>query len=76
MELVWNRSDYTLHIGQLTVIAAPPDYPPFKCEAMVEEQDTWLVLGKPVPVADTGPPLWYLSHTLDRAQPLEPGSVL
>lgn len=76
MKLVWNKSDYSIELQGLTVVAAPRGYPPFNCQASVEEQDTQLVLGEQTVLKDPGKPGWYLAHTLQRDSSHRLGAVV
>ena len=76
MKLVWDQADCSLELGGLTVVAPPRDYPPFACQAMVEEQDTHLTLGEQTVLTDPGKPTWYLAHTVERDEGYALGSVI
>jgi hypothetical protein len=76
IELVWDKSDCTLTLGDLTIVAAPRDHPPFTCQAMVQEQDTLLILGEQSEITDPGKPAWYLANFLERSPAHVPGSVV
>jgi len=76
IELVWDKSECTLQIGRLTVVAAPRDWPPFHYQAIVEEQDTYLVFDEQTVITDPGKPVWYLANMLERMQTHKLGSVI
>jgi hypothetical protein len=62
-----------LRIGRVTVVADPAGRP---ADAVVVEEDTWLVLGAPPDVREPGEhPLRVLTEAHD-AQPAAPGSVI
>jgi hypothetical protein len=74
--LIWDNSDCTLTLNGLTIVAVPRDYPPFTCQAVVQEQDTLLILGEQTEIADPGKPAWYLANTLERSPIHDRGSVV
>lgn len=65
MQLVWNKADCIVELESATLYAAPKDYPPFSCQAIVEEQDTHLLLREQTTLTDPGKPAWYLANTLE-----------
>jgi hypothetical protein len=76
IELVWDKSDCSLDIGNLRIQAAPKNYPPFSCQAIVEEQDTYLILGEQTELKDPGKPAWYLANTMENTETYSLGSVV
>lgn len=76
IELVWDKSECTLQIGRLTVVAAPQKWPPFHYQAIVEEQDTYLVFDEQTTITDPGKPVWYLASKLERMRVHKLGSVI
>jgi len=58
------------------VIAAPPSSPPFVPEALVAEEDTFLVLGADPEIREPELPRLRAIHEAFTAQPAEPGSVV
>lgn len=76
MKLVWDKSNCTFELDGLTVVVAPRAYPPFTCDAIVEEQDTHLTLSEQTVLKDPGKPSWYLAHTLERDEGHSLGSVI
>ena len=66
IKLIWDKSECTLELGHVTIQAAPQDYPPFPVQAMVEEQDTHLLMSEQTTLSDPGKPAWYLANTLER----------
>jgi len=77
IKLIWDKSECTLESGHVTIQGAPKDYPPFPVQAIVEEQDTHLLLGEQITLTDPGKPAWYLANTLEREDDIyQLGSVL
>lgn len=76
MELVWDKADCILALDGLLVVAAPLTCPPFDYQAIVEEQDTHLLLGRQTILDDQGKPAWYLANTLETSIPYSLGSVI
>ena len=68
------RSEIT--IGSARIVAAPEDHPPFPVEAVVFEEDTYLVLSAGwEQIESDDHPVVILTEALE-AQPEEPGSVV
>lgn len=77
IQLVWDRSRPAITIGTIAVYPVPREYPPFSYQALVEEQDTCLLLGEQHTLVETDKPAWYLANTLERDQPVyETGNVI
>ena len=76
LEIVWDKADCTLTLGDISIVAAPRSNPPFSYQAIVEEQDTHLILGEQQGLTDPGKPAWYLANTLDMVKPYELGTVV
>jgi len=76
IELVWDKSDCSLDIGALRIQAAPKAHPPFSCQAIVEEQDTYLILSEQTELKDPGKPVWYLASMIENAETYPLGSVI
>lgn len=77
IRLIWNKANHTVKVGSIEVYAAPREYPPFTCQALVQEQDTNLLLGDQQTVIEPEQPAWYLANTLERDQPVyRPGDVV
>jgi hypothetical protein len=76
LKIVWNKSDCCLDYGDISIVAAPQSSPPFPCQAMVEEQDTHLLLGEQMRLRDPGKPAWYLANTLDTVKTHALGDVV
>jgi hypothetical protein len=76
LKIVWKKSDCCLEYGDISIVAAPRTSPPFPCQAIVEEQDTHLILGEQTLLRDPGKPPWYLANTLDTVKPHALGDVV
>lgn len=76
IELVWNKSDCTVKLKGIAIHAAPREYPPFTYQAMLEEQDTNLLLTEQSILNDPGKPAWYLANTLENGASYPLGTVI
>jgi hypothetical protein len=76
LKKVWENSDCYRDFADIRIVAAPRAAPPFHCEAIVEEQDTHLILGEQNLLRDPGKPAWYLANTLDTIKPYSLGDVV
>ena len=76
MELVWKEADCTIELNGTTLCAAPKDHAPFSFQAIVEEQDTQLLLSEQTILTDPGKPAWYLANTLEQQATHSLGEVL
>jgi hypothetical protein len=63
-------------LGDLRVVAAPKDSPPFAVQAIAFEEDTFLVLSADPSVRDPKVPLVRIMTELMETQPQTPGIVL
>ena len=70
MKLIWDKASEVVRIGNVTLEASPCAYPPFTCEAIVQEQDTHLLLGEQHRLIEPKEPAWYLANTLERDEPV------
>lgn len=65
-----------IFLGSIQVFAAPEEHPPFPVEAVVKEEDTYLVMSAPVSFCPpTEHPIKLLTRLIE-TRPQEPGSVL
>ena len=76
IELIWDKSNCVLEYQGTTIHAAPRDYPPFAPQAIIEEQDTALLLNPQTTLHDPGKPAWYLANTLEDNPSHPLGSVV
>jgi hypothetical protein len=63
-------------LGDVRVVAAPKDSPPFQVEAVAFEEDTFLVMSADTAVRDPKVPLVRIMTRLMETQPEVPGTVL
>ena len=76
LKLVRGRRVCETTIGRLRVAAAPKDTPPFPVEALVFEEDTFLVMSADAAPRETKLPLVKIMTRLIETQPRTPGTVL
>ena len=67
---------YTTTVGPIEITVAPPGYPPWTIDAIIEEQDTNLLLGDTNVIRDTGESYDALVGKMNIQAPLVPGQVL
>ena len=67
---------YTTTVGSIEITVAPPDHPPYSVDAIVEEQDTSLLLGDTHIVRDTSESYEALVGKMKIQTSLVPGQVL
>lgn len=77
IKLAWDIRQSCIRLHNISVLVVPENMAPAKVAAVVEEQDTALVLSKPssIPVSDNKPS-WFLANKLESQELLEPGSVI
>ncbi|MCK5649373.1 MAG: hypothetical protein KAI22_10885 [Gammaproteobacteria bacterium] len=78
MKLIWDSSQFKMTIDTVDIHIAPEDQPPFPVIALVQEQDTSLVLEPDDELRDPGDdkPLWYDSNKPELLATHQPGDVL
>jgi len=76
LRLVWDRSECSITVDKLEIIAAPWSLAPFPCDVVVEEQDTFLMMGESNELPDNDDKTWYLAHKMEQQEALKPGSVI
>ena len=78
MKLIWDSSQFKITIASIDIHIAPEDRPPFPVIALVEEQDTSLVLKPDDEIRDPGDnkPLWYDANKTKLSEAHQPGDVL
>jgi len=76
IELIWDKSDCAIELKGVSIHAAPWEHPPFIYQAIVEEQDTNLLLTPQTHLTDPGKPAWYLANTLTDATIHKSGTVV
>jgi hypothetical protein len=76
LRLAWDRAECSVVIENLEIVAAPWPLQPFPCDAIVEEQDTFLLLGESRELPASEEKTWYLTHKMQEQQAVAPGSVI
>ena len=77
LQLVWNVNKFRCRLNDVEIAIAPTQFPPFTVDAVIEEQDTALILGETSQITDFGDkPAWYLANTLESQPLLTPGQVI
>lgn len=77
LELIWDIDKFRCHVNDIEIAIATIHFPPFDIQAIVEEQDTSLVLGETDEIRDTGEkPAWYLANLMETKTLLSPGHVI
>ncbi len=77
LRLVWDINLSSVRINDIDIVVAPKTLPPFDIDAVVEEQDTALILSQPEIIIDSGnKPAWFLANKLETQPLLKPGSVI
>lgn len=75
--LAWDISESRVSCFGVNILVVPPRQVPGDVDAIVEEQDTALVLGAPGFVdSSDSKPAWFLANKLESQTLYEPGSVL
>lgn len=77
LRLVWDINSFRVRINDTNIVVAPKSASPFEFDAVVEEQDTALILSKPGVITEVDDkPAWFLANKLESQSLLKPGSVL
>lgn len=77
LQLIWDVDRFRCHVGDIEIAIATTHFPPFNINAVVEEQDTSLVLGETDEIRDPGEkPAWYLANFIETQSLLSPGHVI
>ena len=77
MQLIWDINKFRCHVNQVELAIAPAKFPPFTVGAIIEEQDTALILDESDEIRDPGnKPLWFYANKLDQQSLLDPGQVI
>ena len=77
LQLIWNVNRFRCQINDVEIAISPSQFAPFTVQAVVEEQDTALILGNTDIINDAGnKPAWYLANTLESQPLLTPGQVI
>ena len=76
LRLVANRSDWEVIIGATLIAAAHRQQPPFDVDAVVQEQDTFLILSEDKEIRDSKESIAHLMIRAANMPHYEPGKVL
>ena len=77
LRLVWDINLSSVRINDIDIVVAPKAVPPFDIDAVVEEQDTALILSESGNIAEPdNKPAWFLANKLESQALLKPGSVI
>jgi len=77
LRLVWDINKSLVKINGVDIVVAPRELPPFDIDAVVEEQDTALILSEPGNITEPGnKPAWFLANKLESQSLFKPGSVI
>lgn len=77
IKIAWDIQHSQVNICKVSIIVIPANLAPKNVAAIVEEQDTALVLGQPSEITLTdNKPSWFLANKLESQKILEPGSVV
>lgn len=77
LRLVWDINLSSVRINDIDIVVAPKAVPPFDIDAVVEEQDTALILSKPGNITEPdNKPAWFLANKLESQPLLKPGRVI
>ena len=76
-QLVWDINLSCVRINDINIVVAPKAVPPFDIDAVVEEQDTALILSQSGNITEPdNKPAWFLANKLESQPLLKPGSVI
>ena len=77
MQLIWDINKFRCSVNQVEIAIAPGKFPPFSVGAVIEEQDTALLLDETSVIRDPGEkPLWFYANKLEQQTLIEPGKVI
>ena len=77
LRLVCDINLYRVRINDIDIVVSPKTVSPFDIDAVVEEQDTALILSKPGNITEQdNKPVWFLANKLESQALLKPGSVI
>ena len=76
LRLIQGGHHFEISVGSYRIVAAPIDKPPFLVDAVVEEEDTFLVLSADTKVREPKEDLMRLMTRLIETRPETPGRVL
>ena len=76
LRLAWDINLFRTSINGIDIVVASKRVVPFDVDAVVEEQDTALVLSKPDIIYEPDKPAWLLANKLESQSLLKPGTVI
>ncbi|MBW2029010.1 MAG: hypothetical protein JRH06_05380 [Deltaproteobacteria bacterium] len=76
VKILHGRKHFAMRCATYPVVAAPPGSPPFDVDAIVLEEDTFLVMSAPPEVRDVKTPMMEIMTKLIETRPQRPGCVL
>ncbi|MCW8929883.1 MAG: hypothetical protein OQL19_06560 [Gammaproteobacteria bacterium] len=78
MKLIWDNNHFKVTINKIDIYISPKTIPPFPIDAIVEEQDTSLVLQPEDTIHELNDdkPLWYFANTKNLLEEHQLGDVL
>lgn len=77
MQLIWDINKFRCQVNNVDLAIAPTKLPPFPVGAVIEEQDTALILDESDEIRDPGQkPAWFYANKLEQQVMLTPGQVI
>lgn len=77
MQLIWDINKFRCQVNSVDLAIAPTKLPPFSVGAVIEEQDTALILDESDEIRDPGQkPVWFYANKLEHQPLLTPGQVI
>lgn len=77
LRLVFDINLSRVRINDIDIVVAPKRVSPFNTDAVVEEQDTALILNEPEKISTSdNKPAWYLANKLETQSLIKLGSVI
>ena len=77
LRLVWDINLSHVRINDIDIVVAPKAVAPFDIDAVVEEQDTALILSESGNITTSdNKPAWFLANKLESQSLLKSGSVI
>ncbi len=78
MKLAWDSNQFKVSINHIDLHISPENLSPFPVQAIIQEQDTSLVLEPDDELRDPGDdkPLWYDANKIDLLESHQPGDVI
>ena len=77
LQLIWNVNKFRARFNGVDIAIAPQQFPPFQVDALVEEQDTAMLLGESHSLpSGENKPVWYFANKLESKNLPTPGQVV